>query len=96
MVLRMDLDLPGTDTAAVRVSLPRKHRPELRDVGRRGVILDPLLQLRNAAGLGSEQMRNAGKDLCYFATGDVTMFAQFEESALDAKCGAAMSTVRCL
>ena len=47
-------------------------------------------------GLGSEQMRIAGKDLCYFATGDVAMFAQFEESALDEKCGAAMSTVRCL
>jgi hypothetical protein len=27
MVLRMDLDLPGMDTAAVRVSLPLKHRP---------------------------------------------------------------------
>ena len=26
-------------------------------------------------GLGSEQMRKAGKDLCNFATGDVTMFA---------------------
>ena len=36
-------------------------------------------------GLGSEQMRKAGKDLCYFATGDVAMFAQFEESALDEK-----------
>ncbi len=36
-------------------------------------------------GLGSEQMRKARKDLCYFATGDVTMFAQFEESALDEK-----------
>ena len=36
-------------------------------------------------GLGSEQMRKAGKDLCDFATGDVAMFAQFEESALDEK-----------
>ena len=36
-------------------------------------------------GLGSKQMRKAGKDLCYFATGDVAMFAQFEESALDEK-----------
>ena len=36
-------------------------------------------------GLGSEQMRKAGKDLCNFATGDVTMFAQFEGSALDEK-----------
>jgi hypothetical protein len=36
-------------------------------------------------GLGSEQMRKTGKDLCYFATGDVTIFAQFEESALDEK-----------
>ena len=65
MVLRMDLDLPGTDTAGVRVSLPRKHRPELRDVGRRGVILDPLLQLRNAAGtrLGADAERREGRVL---------------------------------
>ncbi len=27
MVLRMDVDLSGMDTAAVRVFLPRKHRP---------------------------------------------------------------------
>jgi hypothetical protein len=48
---------------------------------------EPLLPTEEAMqqGLGSEQMRKTGKDLCYFATGDVTIFAQFEESALDEK-----------
>ena len=39
MVLRMDVDLSGMDTVAVRVSWPRKHRPCCDDVGRRGVVL---------------------------------------------------------
>ena len=49
-VLGMDLDLPGMDTAAVRVSLPASIDRSCDELGRRGVILDTLLQLRNAAG----------------------------------------------
>jgi hypothetical protein len=48
---------------------------------------EPLLPTEEALqqGLGSRQRRKAEKDVCYVATGDVTVFAQFEESALDEK-----------